>query len=188
MVFLFCGTRRGWRIGFAKPDKERKLIYNLTVEHREHVSDRTYKTVLDALLALTGSVEEGYSQVAAQAANQEAFKAIFKAREGSSGFMRFEMLDHGDLLTMHGRPAKARLVILGNPLIAVTMLRHATGAGLNVPVRILIYEDQDGRTRVAYDLPSSLMSGLESPEVMAAAQRLDEKLIALSEAISGVTA
>jgi hypothetical protein len=52
---------------------------------------------------------------------------------------------------------------------------------LNVPVRLMIYEDAVSRTtRLAYDLPSSLMSGLQNEKVAAAAKKLDAKLIALA--------
>lgn len=43
---------------------------------------------------------------------------------------------------------KAPMYIIGNPLIAMTMLKHEVAAGLNVPVRIMIYEDVgSGTTR-----------------------------------------
>ena len=58
------------------------------------------------------------------------------------------------------------------------MLRHDVGAGLNVPVRIFIYQHQDGNTRVAYDLPSTLMSNLKGDPVAEAASKLDAKLVA----------
>jgi uncharacterized protein (DUF302 family) len=51
---------------------------------------------------------------------------------------------------------------------------------LNVPVRMVIYEGTDGRTRLGYDRPSSLMERLGNPELRAAAQKLDAKLAALA--------
>lgn len=63
------------------------------------------------------------------------------------------------------------------------MVRHDLGAGLNVPVRVLIYEKPDsGRTRLAYDLPSSLMARLGNKEVDMAAAKLAEKLAACRRA------
>jgi hypothetical protein len=48
-------------------------------------------------------------------------------------------------------------------------------------VRILIYADEESSTtRLSYDLPSSLMSILQSDEVSAAARILDARLIALA--------
>src|SRR5580698_2674147 len=89
-------------------------------------------------------------------------------------------------MSRYGSRARSHMYTLGNPLIAVTMLRHGVAAGLNVPVRLLIYEDLDSRTtRLAYDLPSSLMSVLENDEVAAAAKKLDAKLVALAVAVTG---
>ncbi len=88
-----------------------------------------------------------------------------------------------------GLKARARMYTLGNPLIARTMLEHDIAAGLNVPVRLMIYEDAASRTtRLAYDLPSSLMSGLKNRKVTAAAKKLDAKLIALAIHATGAEA
>ena len=160
----------------------------LQVEHCEHVSGRSFDEVWSAFQAATGSVEEGFDKVAGQAKGSEEFARIFKAREGSSGFMRFLTVDHGAWLANYGRGVKGVMVVLGNPLIAITMLNHDFGAGLNVPVRIYIYEGEDGLTRVAYDLPSNLMSGLGNADVTDAARKLDAKLVALAEQVSGTKA
>jgi uncharacterized protein (DUF302 family) len=69
------------------------------------------------------------------------------------------------------------------------MLKYDLGVGLNVPVRVMIYEDQKtGRTRLAYDLPSSLMARLGNEHITAAAKRLDEKLAELAESATGAGA
>jgi uncharacterized protein (DUF302 family) len=102
--------------------------------------------------------------------------------------LRFDVIDHGRWLATIGQKAKAVMVVLGNPLIARTMLRHDVGAGLNVPVRIFIYQHSDGKTRVAYDLPSTLMSNLPGEDVAEAASKLDAKLVTLAEHVSGVKA
>jgi uncharacterized protein (DUF302 family) len=100
--------------------------------------------------------------------------------------MRFLTVDHGAWMARVGLNAKARMYTIGNPLIARTMLEHDTAAGLNVPVRLMIYEDAVSRTtRLAYDLLSSLMSGLQNKKVASAAKELDAKLIALAVHATG---
>jgi uncharacterized protein (DUF302 family) len=100
--------------------------------------------------------------------------------------MRFLTVDHGAWLARIGLNARARMYTIGNPLIARTMLEHDIAAGLNVPVRLMIYEDAVSRTtRLAYDLPSSLMSGLQNEKVTAPAKKLDAKLIALAVHATG---
>ena len=103
--------------------------------------------------------------------------------------MRFFTLDHSAWMARVGLNARARVYTIGNPLIARTMLEHDIAAGLNVPVRLMIYEGPVSRTtRLTYDLPSSLMSGLKNKKVDAAAKKLDAKLIALAVDATGAQA
>jgi uncharacterized protein (DUF302 family) len=153
-----------------------------TVQHNEHSTRRPFDEVVHTFEGALGSVENGgLSEIAASARSAAEFEECVRSREGSSGFMRFLTVDHGQWMSRYGSSARSRMYTIGNPLIARTMLQHAVAAGLNVPVRVLIYEDtESGTTRLAYDLPSSLMSVLGSGEVTAAAKKLDAKLIALA--------
>jgi len=138
-----------------------------TVNHNEHVSSRSFDEVVNALESAVGSVEDtGFSALLASAKSAEEFETSVHSRESTSGFMRFLTVDHGPWLARIGLNAKARMYTIGNPLIARTMLEHDIAAGLNVPVRLMIYEDAASRTtRLAYDLPSSLMSGLQNEKL-----------------------
>src|SRR5467141_926847 len=161
-----------------------------TVHHNEHVSSRPFEEVVTAFESAVGSVEEtGFPALLASTKSAEEFESRVKSREGTSGFMRFLTVDHGAWLARIGLNAKARMYTIGNPLIARTMLEHNIAAGLNVPVRLMIYEEPASRTtRLTYDLPSSLMSGLKNKKVTAAAKKLDAKLIALAVHATGAEA
>ena len=161
-----------------------------TVDHNEHVSSRPFEEVVNAFESATGSVEDtGFPALLAATKSAEEFETSVHSREGTSGFMRFLTVDHGAWLARIGFSAKARMYTIGNPLIARTMLEHDIAAGLNVPVRLIIYEDAVRQTtRLAYDLPSSLMSGLQNEKVAAAAKKLDAKLIALAVHATGAEA
>src|SRR5258705_616063 len=161
-----------------------------TVHHNEHVSSRSFEEVVNAFESAVGSVEDtGFAVLVASTKSAEEFESQVKSRESTSGFMRFLIVDHGAWMTRVGLKAKARMYTIGNPLIARTMLEHDIAAGLNVPVRLMIYEDAASRTtRLAYDLPSSLMSGLQNEKVSLAAKNLDAKLIALAVHATGAGA
>jgi uncharacterized protein (DUF302 family) len=161
-----------------------------TVHHNEHVSSRSFEEVVNAFESAVGSVEEtGFPALLAATKSAEEFETSVRSHEGSSGFMRFLTVDHGAWLARIRLNARARMYTIGNPLIARTMLEHDIAAGLNVPVRLMIYEDAvSGTTRLAYDLPSSLMSGLQNEKVAAAAKKLDAKLIALAVHATGAEA
>jgi uncharacterized protein (DUF302 family) len=159
------------------------------VQHNEHVTRLPFDEVIQAFERAVGSVEGVYDDLVAMSHDTAEFERLVREREGSSGFMRFFTADHGAWAELEGMDFRARLYVIGNPLIALTMLRHEVAAGLNVPVRIMIYEDVGGgTTRFVYDLPSSLMSVLGNEQVMNAARKLDEKLITLAVDVTGVEA
>jgi uncharacterized protein (DUF302 family) len=105
---------------------------------------------------------------------------------GPHDLMQFFELNHGAWLPLYspatatkadGSPRKSVRIVLGNPLIAITMLRHDVDAGLHVPVELLVVEEDEG-TKVVYQLPSGLIAGFEGAgeELRKAAERLDGKL------------
>ncbi len=94
--------------------------------------------------------------------------------------MLMHLIDHGEWLATAGINRKALRAILGNPLIAITMLRHDLTAGLFAPVELLILEEDHNRSSLTYVKPSSLMVVDDNPPLRAAALALDEKLAALA--------
>jgi uncharacterized protein (DUF302 family) len=158
------------------------MITTFTVQHYEHATDRSFEEVVSAFEAATGSVEKGELNAAIQEAKSlSEFEAKVGSFEGESGFMRFMTADHAGWLRHFGVKTKARTYTLGNPLIAWTMMKYDLSAGLNVPIRLMIYENSSNKVRLVYDLPSSLMSCLGNEELLAAAGKLDEKLRLLAE-------
>lgn len=161
-----------------------------TLVHVEYVSERPFDEVVAAFEKAVGSIgSNAFGQVVAASAQANDFENRVRSMEGPSGFMRFLDIDHGAWMARVGLAVRCKLYVLGNPLIARTMLEHDLGVGLNVPLRAMIYEDpKSGKTRMAYDLPSSLMARLANQKVMAAAKGLDEKLASLAKAVTGAEA
>jgi uncharacterized protein (DUF302 family) len=72
-------------------------------------------------------------------------------------------------------------LIIGNPTIAITMLRHDLTAGLFVPVELILVEEDDGRCSLTYVRPSSFIVVETNDALLAAARQLDAKLQAFAE-------
>lgn len=99
---------------------------------------------------------------------------------GESGFMLFAEIDHGGWIGIFGIHQRAFRWILGNPLIAITMIRHDINAGLFVPVEVYLTEKPNGAgSKLLYVQPSSLIAINGNSELLAAAKALDVKLEAL---------
>ena len=95
---------------------------------------------------------------------------------GPSGFMLFATYDHGLLLRVAGLARKALQYLVGNPLYAVQMTQHAIGASLYAPLRVLLYENDEGKACVEYDRPSSLFAQFGDDRIAEVASSLDQKL------------
>jgi Domain of unknown function DUF302 len=126
-------------------------------------------------------------QSATHAEKVEYFASLVNDHVGPHGFMKFFEANHGMWLsnfypntvqTTDGRMLQSKRIILGNPLIAVTMLKHDLDAGLYLPVELLLVEEEDGGTRCIYQLPSGLVAGYvgAKEELKRAAEVLDGKL------------
>ncbi|MGE0220131.1 DUF302 domain-containing protein [Mycolicibacterium sp.] len=146
-------------------------------------SDKPFDEVVAALLADVGD-EPGLSDVTAKAPSDWAeYQQRVQSRIGPSEFMLFSLIDHSTWLPKAGIDRKVLRVIIGNPVIALTMLRHDVTAGLFAPVELLVVDRPGDRSAVTYVQPSSLMVVEPNPDLLAAARELDGKLAALVAAV-----
>jgi hypothetical protein len=110
--------------------------------------------------------------------NTDRLKQRLEAAPELSIFLK---RDHGALLGLYGQARDAVQYEIGNPLTASTMTRHVLFAALYAPLRVVIYEKEDGGSRIEYDLPSSLFGQFGDERVTEVARGLD---VALGRALS----
>jgi uncharacterized protein (DUF302 family) len=151
-------------------------------------SDKSYDELLAALLADIGDKPVLINDVATSTSDWQSYRERVESHVGPSGFMLFSLIDHGAWITKAGIDRTVMRVILGNPLIAITMLRHDVSAGLFAPVEVLVMDEGEGRSSLTYVKPSSLMvlakDPAPNPELLSAAQELDAKLAALATKVT----
>jgi uncharacterized protein (DUF302 family) len=148
-------------------------------------SAKSYEELVAALLADIGERPLSLDDFAKAADSWEAYQRQVEPHVGPSGFMLFALFDHGAWIKKTGIDRKVLRVIFGNPMIAITMLRHDVKAGLFAPVEALVADEGDGRSSLTYVKPSSLMVVEPNPELLSAAQELDAKVAALAAKLTG---
>jgi uncharacterized protein (DUF302 family) len=151
-------------------------VTRIAVEHVRWVADKPFDQVTKALEKQMGRFDPEVYQALAAGEDPEKVRPRIEAMAGPSGFMLFRTSDHGALLRLAGQEKKALQYLLGNPLFAVQMTRHDVRAGLYAPLRVLVYENEPGKTCVEYDKPSSLFGQFGSAKVTEVATMLDRKL------------
>jgi uncharacterized protein (DUF302 family) len=119
--------------------------------------------------------------IAQSAKSETAYsREVEKRFIGKSGFMLLAEINHGCWIRIFGIHRKVLRLILGNPLIAITMIRHDINAALFVPMELLLTDHCDGNgSSLIYVRPSSLIVIDNNPDLLAAAKVLDDKLEAL---------
>ena len=153
-----------------------------TVDHVGLATDKPFEEVVRAFERQLGRFEPDVYKSLATNGDTEGVRAKIEAMAGSSGFMLFGTQDHGALLRLAGQRRKAIQYVVGNPLIALQMTQHAIRASLYAPLRVLLYENEEGKICLEYDRPSSLFGQFGNAEINSVAAMLDRKLEALVEA------
>ena len=168
----------GWP-GVLRPGGNAMNDHRFTVDHVRLATDKPFEDVASAFERQLGRFEPGVYQALAAGGDAEGARAKIEAMAGPSGFMLFATHNHGALLRLAGQQRKAIQYVVGNPLFALQMTQHDIRASLYAPLRVLIYEDEEGKTCVEHDRPSSLFGQFGNDRIGTTAAMLDRKLEAL---------
>jgi Domain of unknown function DUF302 len=144
----------------------------LEIVHVTIACGRPFEAVRDALIKDVSALDPQLTKLLIGANTAE----IEKRRTAWPKLWLFETRDHGALVAAEGHAKKAIQFEIGNPLTAERMTRHRLAAGLYAPLRIVLYEDEQGRAVFEYDLPSSLFSQFGDEEIAQTGRELDEEL------------
>jgi uncharacterized protein (DUF302 family) len=151
----------------------------ISVDHVRLTTNKPFGVVTKAFEQQLGRFDPDVYKGLAEGGDAEGAKAKIEAMAGPSGFMLFATHNHGALLRLAGQKRKAIQYVVGNPLFAFQMTQHDVRASLYAPLRVLIYENGEGKTCVEYDKPSSLFGQLGNERISPTATMLDKKLEAL---------
>src|SRR5262249_8233377 len=149
---------------------------HFTVDHVRRTTDKAVGYGTTAFERQLGRFEPGVYQALAAGGDAEGARAKIEAMAGPSGFMLFATHNHGALLRLAGQKRKALQYVVGNPLFALQMTQHDIRASLYAPLRVLLYEDGQGKTCVEYDRPSSLFGQFGDDRIATTAGMLDRRL------------
>jgi uncharacterized protein (DUF302 family) len=143
-------------------------------------SNKRFDAVLSSLLADVGDKPLPINEIAAKFESWDSYRKEIESHAGPSGFILFATIDHGAWIKKVGIRRRALRLIIGNPTIAITMLRHDLTAGLFAPAELILVEEGDGHCSLTYVKPSSLMVVEKNDALLDAARQLDAKLQALA--------
>ena len=159
-----------------------RIVRTVAVEHCAIECRRSFDDVHEAVLRNVPELKGELWDMLVRADNAK----IDLARREWPKLWLFLVRNHGELTRADGLHSKAMQYEIGNPLTAERMTRHVLAAGLYAPLRIMLYEDADGRTRFEYDRPSTLFGQFGDERVTVVGRELDAELDAILEEAAGL--
>jgi len=151
----------------------------IAVEHIRILSERPFAEVRRRLEGTLPMLDASIAE-ALRSGDQ---KHATEYEESGPKLSIFETRDHGALLQGFGGRRNALQYEIGNPLTASKMTRYQLSAALYAPLRVVLFEDEEGRGVFEYDKPSSFFGQYGDDRVTEVGRYLDVALeAALREA------
>jgi uncharacterized protein (DUF302 family) len=106
---------------------------------------------------MNGTMDNGVRSIASSypvAATLERLESLLKER----GVMIFARIDFsGDAARAGLTMRPEQMLIFGNPKAGTPLMQSMPTAGLDLPLRALVWEDSEGQTRIAYNDPQYII-------------------------------
>ena len=147
----------------------------IAVEHIRISSGRSFAEVRRKLEATVPKLDTAI----AEALNSGDGKRAKDYEENGPKLSIFGESDHGALLQIVGHKQNAVQYDIGNPLTASKMTRYQLPAALYAPLRVVLFEDEQGGGIFEYDRPSSFFSQFGDERVTEVGRYLDATLEAV---------
>lgn len=151
------------------------MSQTITVEHIRISSRRAFADVRRKLEGTVPKLDIGIAEVL-RSGDQEGAKIY---EDNGPKLSIFEERDHGSLLQLWGQRRNAVQYEIGNPLTASKMTRHQLAAALYAPLRVVLFEDEQGHGIFEYDRPSSFFRQYGDEAVTEVGRYLDATLEAV---------
>ena len=149
--------------------------HTIAVEHIRISSRRPFAEVRRKLEGTVPKLDTGIAEVL-RSGDQKHAKDY---EDNGPRLSIFEERDHGSLLQIAGVSRNAVQYEIGNPLTSSKMTRHRLAAALYAPLRVVLFEDEQGRGILEYDRPSSFFNQYGDEGVTEVGRYLDATLEAV---------
>ena len=92
-----------------------------------------------------------------------------EAALAAKGVTVFARIDHGAGAAAVGLPLRPTIVLIfGNPAAGTPLMQAVPASGLDLPLKVLVWEDAQGKTWVAYNRPEYIVVRHGLPGALAA--------------------
>ena len=161
-----------------------RSVVPFSAERIEWAIGQSYSTTLQRLASVLKKPQLLKMAFLSRFKGAEALTSYLREVAGGPGLMVLGTIGHGRVLGLLGGPAQSQMFLIGNPLIALEMMRVHAQAGVYAPLRVMFSGDGPETTTVTYDRPSKMFGQWNEPIFQETGKLLDEKMEALIRQIA----
>lgn len=117
------------------------------------------KPILAIVLLVLGTVATADDQMVRKASANSVDVTLDRLEQivKDKGFTVFVRIDHAAGAAKVGKSLRpTQLLIFGNPSVGTALMSSAQSAGLDLPIRVVAWEDEGGKVWLAYTAPAAL--------------------------------
>jgi uncharacterized protein (DUF302 family) len=151
------------------------------VTRREASTKRPFGEVVAAIEARAPVVRDRLDALVTKDIKAEDLRRQIENHLGASGFALFMKVEHDVIMSRLGRTHRSVQYAIGNPLIAKDVSDAAPKVCLYTPLRLAVFDMEEGLTHVIFDSPESLMGSFGSETARKIGSSLNERLVKLVE-------
>ncbi|GAB4378256.1 MAG: hypothetical protein Kow0042_26730 [Calditrichia bacterium] len=127
--------------------------------------------------------ENGLVTVQSKAPFQKTVESLRKM-VSQNDMMVLSEINHGKILSMTGLRLNGISLFVGSPTVGKKLFSANKGVGIAVPIRVNVYEDNDGKTYINYVKPSVELAPFANDQVNMIAKMLDQKIQMLTSMLA----
>jgi|ERR1035437_3436735 uncharacterized protein (DUF302 family) len=160
-------------------------IYPFNTERMEWNIDKSYSKTMHKLCSILKTPSMFRIGFLLRFKQKDKFIGYIHQNAGVLGLMILGSIPQGLVLSLAGERHRAKLFLIGNPLVALNMMKVHPEAGVYAPLRVMFTEDELGKTIITYEKPSTLFGQWGEQIFQDTGKLLDEKMETLVRLLAG---
>ncbi|MGB3553883.1 MAG: DUF302 domain-containing protein [Jannaschia sp.] len=138
------------------------------------------RSILAATLLAAPVAAADFESISSSRPVAETMDALVAAVEGA-GATVFARIDHAEgARAVEMELAEAQLLVFGNPRLGTPAMQDDIRAGLMLPLRVLVYADEEGETQVFWQEPEEMFDDLRIDDDSEYVEKMEGALEALT--------
>ena len=101
------------------------------------------------------------------------------AKAAPHGFLMYLEAPVDRIMRIAGHSRRTRSYLIGNHVDAERMYRHNPAVMLHSPLRVVLWEDENGQAMFTFDHPGAQFSCFDDPRITAVGAEINEKFTKL---------